>query len=75
MQEIQRFTATDDAGKPYTLVAYQEFAPARRGDPLVPTKKSLRTTEGDPINRLTKGLYQLLLYGRVTLTSSDPNAL
>lgn len=75
MQEIQRFTATDDAGKPYTLVAYQEFAPARRGDPLVPTQKSLRTIEGDPINRLTKGSYQLLLYGRVTLTSSDPNAL
>lgn len=75
MQEIQRFIATDDAGKPYTLVAYQEFAPARRGDPLVPTKKSLRTTEGDQINRLTKGSYQLLLYGRVTLTSSDPNAL
>jgi hypothetical protein len=75
MREIRRFIATDKVGKTYTLIAYQEFAPSRRGDSQIPTTQSLRTATGDYVNRLAKGIYELLTYGRIALTSTDPNAL
>lgn len=75
MQEIRRFTANDERGKRYTLVAYQEFAPSRRGDTQIPTVQSLRTSEGNYVNRLAKGFYELFYYGRIPLVSDDPNRL
>jgi hypothetical protein len=75
MQEIARFSATDSEGKAYTLIAYQEYAPSRRGDPQIPSITSVRTSTGDHVNRLSRGRYELLSYGRVLLTSDDPNAI
>jgi hypothetical protein len=71
-----QFTAVDDAGIPYRLVVYEErVSVATRADPsaVAPGLKRIVTEDGQSVNGLKKGEYQIVTTG-VILRSSDPDA-
>ena len=73
---IQEFTATDEDGNEYPLLVYQEFVPVRsRKSPSasIPGLKRITTEEGESVNCLEKGKYEIVVTG-VLLESSDPAA-
>jgi hypothetical protein len=73
---IQRFSATDDHGRRYRLLVWQEYvSTATRSDPshLSPSMKYITTEDGESVNRLEKGQYEMAHTG-VILRSSDPDA-
>lgn len=74
-EETKRFEASDANGNSFTIIEFTEFieVSTRGGTQTVAGKKSLRTTDGQPVNRLAKGKYQLPLLG-LDLHSDDPDA-
>jgi hypothetical protein len=71
-----RYQAVGDDGRSYTVEVWTHFAgPAYFQDPGVelPLLKTLQTSDGDKLNYIGKGHYQLVK-GGVLLRSDDPDA-
>ena len=77
MEELtQEFTATDEEGTEYRLLLYQDFVPAHTFDnpsAVVPGLTRILTEDGESVNRVKKGEYEIVQTG-VRLRSSDPDA-
>lgn len=75
-REVGRFQAVGDDGRKYTVVIHADILDAATAeDPNAVEEgiRSLRTVQGQAVNRLEKGKYRILLSG-VTLKSDDANA-
>ena len=73
---MQQFEATDEQGTTRRLMVYQDFVDAATmGNPNVevPGLKRIVTEDGQNVNRLETGKYQIVQTGEV-LTSSAPDA-
>jgi len=70
------FTAHSADGRRYTVDVFTEFIECRsqRGCEVVEGMKSLRTSDGQHVNRLDKGRYRTAGILEVDLVSDDPNA-
>jgi len=76
-RQIGSFVATDDSGKPYKLIVYQDFDQSRDFDGRVTEKAGLPwvcTEDGEHLNRLSKGEYELIGSG-LKLHSIDADAI
>ena len=75
-EETKRFEAFDANGNSFTIIETTEFIEVsnRGGTQTIPGKKSLRTTDGQPVNRHVKGKYQLPLLNNLDLHSDNPDA-
>jgi hypothetical protein len=76
-KRIASFTATGKSGTQYEIVVTQEMIDAAtRSDPnrLVGGVKTLRTSQGQLVNRIKKGHYEIVGPG-TELHSDDVNAL
>jgi hypothetical protein len=76
---VGTFVARDEGGREYTIhILTYTVNVGNRSDPNAEREgmtPSLRTSEGQPVNRLGKGKYEMLHPIRnVRLTSTDPNA-
>lgn len=72
----QKFTAFDEDGKEYRLRSYQGYASAAtRANPsaVAPGLKRIVTEDGESVNRVKKGEYEIVATG-VILFTSDPDA-
>lgn len=70
------FSAQDDTGKAYILHVYVDILDAGTFDNPTATiegLKSLQTSDGEPVNRLEKGRYEIVRTGQ-QLNSSEPDA-
>ena len=67
--------AIDDVGQSRTLHLYTEYADAGDGGgPLaIPVKLIIKTEDGEHVNRLDKGSYEVVATGE-KLRSNDPKA-
>jgi hypothetical protein len=66
------FIAMDSALKLYEIVITEERVPG--GNPGITPQQFLRTTDGNPVNRKSKGHYVIMPSGRM-LRSNDPCCL
>lgn len=75
-KQIGTFTARSADGDEYTINVFQDFivAATRGGSQDVPGIKSLRTDNGQHVNWIEKGKYELVDSG-LELLSDDPNAM
>ena len=76
-KHIGTFTACDAEGKEYTVFVYQDFIISRglSGTSRTPGMKSMRTDDGEAVNFIEKGKYEVLtVFGMIPITSDDPNA-
>lgn len=75
-KKIQSFEAHDTDGTIYHLEVWQDFhevnTSTTRGK-LLPGLKEIITSDGDSVNRLAKGEYQIVQTG-ACLRSDDPDA-
>ena len=76
---VGSFVARDETGREYTIhILTYTVNVGNRSDPNAEREgmtSSLRTSDGQPVNRLAKGKYEMLHPIRnVRLTSDDPNA-
>lgn len=76
---IPRFEAFDDSGRRFSIIGSQklfEGSPTGdQGDPeWSPGPLLLRTVEGQRVNRMDKGHYEVLAPTPVRVTSTDPRA-
>ncbi len=72
----QEFTAFDKDHKEYRLQVYQKDVPVgTRADPsaVAPELKQIVTEDGESVNRVKKGEYEIVATG-VILRTSDPDA-
>jgi hypothetical protein len=77
--QVGSFVARDEEGREYTIhILTYTVSVGNRSDPNAEREgmtSSLRTSDGQPVNRLAKGKYEMLHPVRnVRLTSEDPNA-
>ncbi len=73
---IQKFKATDEKGLVHELKAYQRFDDAgtfHNPQARAPGLIEFFTDEGQDVNRLDKGKYEIVATGEI-LTSSAPDA-
>ena len=70
-----KFVAVGNGGRKVTVHVYKDFIPVENfeGSGVVEGITYIRTAEGQPLNRLDKGVYQGRLTGE-TLRSDDPAA-
>ncbi len=69
VREVQRFTAYDDAGNEYVLIAYAPYYDRVSG------KRDIKTLDGRAVDRKGKGVYTILdFYGAKMVRSNDPYA-
>ena len=76
MSSSHTFTATSEAGTEYTIrVRIPRVSIPGRGGPLATRagRPELHTSDGRSVNRLEKGVYQVVTTG-VVLRSSSPDA-
>ena len=76
---IGTFTAWDADRNPHKILRFQDTHVSGKfggGVSSVEGNQSLETEDGDPVNRLGKGEYEILLPDSTTVivTSDDPNA-
>ena len=70
------FTARSDDGRQYTIYIYTEYTNAgSRDDPhaVLEGLKELVLSDGSPVNRRDKGVYEIVGTG-ITLRSDSPDA-
>ena len=70
------FVATDDAGNEYTVDIYTEIIDAGSHDQageVLEGIKRLCTEDGMAVNRIKKGIYQVVITGEI-IKSDDPDA-
>jgi hypothetical protein len=67
--KLGSFMAHDVAGQSYTIVMTDRMG-TKPGRAVIPIE--LRTANGQRVNRISKGLYEIVETG-VRLTSNDPN--
>jgi hypothetical protein len=69
------FVAHDDKGRPYTIHIYTDFidVSSREGSGEIEGLKELQTANGNHVNRIKQGEYQVVATG-VILKSSSPDA-
>lgn len=75
-EKHQEFMAVDEAGAQHRLLVYQDYVPvATRANPsaVAPGMKRIVTENGESVNRVKKGEYQVVGSGAI-LRSSDPGA-
>jgi len=76
MSSSHTFTATSEAGTEYTIrVRIPRVSTASRGGPHAARagRPAFHTSDGRSVNRLEKGVYQVVTTG-VVLRSSSPDA-
>jgi len=76
IRHTRSFVAVGEGGAEWTIHIFTEIVDAGTfADPNAELEglKQLRTENGDAVNRLEKGKYQIAVTGE-TLTSEDPNA-
>jgi hypothetical protein len=76
-KEIGAFVATEPTGREHTIVVFQEFIESKLLDAttsIIPTVKSLRTLDGNSVNRFEKGRYAIEGDPTINVTSTDPAA-
>lgn len=76
-KHIGTFRAHDADGKEYRILVFQDFiiARSRAGTSRVPGMKSLKSADGDRVNFIEKGKYEIVtVFGMLPVTSDDPNA-
>jgi hypothetical protein len=69
------FTAEDYSGNPYVIDIYTEYQEITTfgGTEVHEGRRSLVTSDGQPVNRKGRGQYQIVTTGEL-LASNDPNA-
>jgi hypothetical protein len=74
LRQTGKFKAAGSAGRTYTINVFTDFinADSSEGPVEVEGMKSLKTSDGQPVNRIGKGRYALL--SGVRLVSDDPSA-
>jgi hypothetical protein len=62
LRQTGKFNAYDDNGEVYTIFIYTNFIAvnSRRGNATLPGKKQLLTEDGENVNWLAKGQYQIV---------------
>lgn len=75
-RQIGEFVATDESGNEWTILVYQEFhaTRTRTGTQWLEGQKYLETAEGDHVNRIEQGKYEIIDVETITVTSDDPEA-
>jgi hypothetical protein len=70
------FTAHSKDGTEYTIVEYTDFVEicTRGGCVAQPATRRLRTSQGEQVNPVEKGKYQVVGPVAIDLFSDDPNA-
>jgi len=76
---IARFEAFDDSGRRYSIIGNQKMiagpASSPSGQPAwTPGPLTLRTVDGQSVNRLSKGTYEVQAEKPIRVTSTDPHA-
>lgn len=67
-KEIDRFTATADSGKTYTIIIFQEYIPSGTLDSphdMIEGLKSVLTSSGARVNRIDSDTYQIVQTGEI----------
>ncbi|HUU84581.1 MAG TPA: hypothetical protein VM243_13870 [Phycisphaerae bacterium] len=75
-EQSQEFMAVDETGTEHRLLVYRDYvSAATRANPsgMAPGLKRIVTQEGERVNRLKKGAYQIVATGAI-LRSCDPDA-
>jgi len=73
LERVGTFVARDAIGNEYTLVIYQEYIVT--GGTRIPTLQEIETDDGEAVNRLAGGRYELFgVIDTTVLTADDPNA-
>jgi hypothetical protein len=76
-RQVGSFIATDDNGRRYRLIVYQDSIQTQRLDGSAserPGLKSVFTEDGQHVNCLSQGEYEVV-ESRLRLHSSDPGAI
>ncbi len=76
VEHVQTFEAVGDDGRNYVLNVFVEIIDAKtQGDPEaeIPGLKSIKTSDGESVNRVSKGRYQIVSTG-VELTADAADA-
>ncbi|MGD0948772.1 MAG: hypothetical protein ABSA52_15260 [Candidatus Binatia bacterium] len=72
------FIARDAEGREYTIIVTTESieTATKSGRSYIPGRRLLETTNGDPVNRIAKGVYEVLpaLGPAVRVASDHPDA-
>lgn len=73
VEKIGTFIAYDGIGDAYTLVIYQAYDVMEGVK--IPTVQEIETEQGEAVNYLAQGKYELFgVIDSTILTSNDPNA-
>lgn len=74
---LRRFTAKTDRGEIHEIFEYQDFVTTRTrgGSDETPGLKRYALSNGETVNHIEKGVYEMLSpFGNVRLTSDDSSA-
>lgn len=74
-KETKRFEVRDGSGRSFTIIEFTEFTEVstRGGTQTVEGMKTFKTTDGQRVNRIAKGKYQLTML-QLDLHSQDEGA-
>jgi len=76
-ERTRTFEAKDDLGRSYLICEFTDFCDTttmNEGPSYIPGLRRLQASDGQPINYISKGHYQLVGVPNIDLTSNDPNA-
>jgi hypothetical protein len=75
-KRIGSFTAESADGQQYKIHVFQDFHDVRTrgGTSQLEGHKTLKTTDGEHVNRIDKGHYEIVGISNIPLTSNDPKA-
>jgi len=75
-KRIGSFIAESGDGQEFTILVFQDFHEVRTrgGTTELEGHKTLKTTDGEHVNRIDKGHYEIVGIASIPLTSSDPKA-
>jgi len=76
-RHVGTFSAVAKDGTEFEISEFQTFIECKTfdGTEWVAGMKQLRTSDGESVNRIEKGKYEVLqVFGLIAVTSDDPNA-
>ena len=76
LRYVGSFGAVDSGGNKYTIHEYVKVARGRSSGKMyaAPEDKHLQTDDGRHINRVEKGVYEIMGWQPIRVTSNDPAA-
>ena len=71
---VSSFEAQAEDGQSFTIHYYVDKLETRSGTSVVDGLKRLRTADGNTVNRVSQGVYEIVQLGNLKVTSVCPDA-